>query len=170
MKKIIVYSSKTGNTKKIAEAIHSLDRSVPLCSIDEIYDPTVLNSYEIIILGGWIDKGTLDSKSLKIAETLSEKKVGYFFTLGADPYSKHCQDSCDNIEALLLEKGNEIVGKFFCQGAIDPQLIAWMNTLPSESKMAPTEERKARWKSAESHPDEGDRVNAMRAFSQLMCQ
>lgn len=168
MKKIIIYSSKTGNTKKIAEAIHSLDREISIISVDEIKDLSLLENYDTIFLGGWIDRGTFDGKALNLAKEIKEKKVGYFFTLGAEPNSNHCSDCRENIESLLLSNGNEIVAKFWCQGAIDPKLIEWMSQLPIDHHMAPSQERRERWVRAASHPDEGDRVNVMRAFSEAV--
>lgn len=163
MKTLITYSSKTGNTKKVAEAILT---AIPNAELKDINDVLYLD-YDLIILGGWIDRATFDSKSLNFAKKLKKKKVAYFFTLGAHPNSDHSKDCVNNIETLLVENNNEIIGKYFCQGAIDPKLISWMSTLPTDHKMHPSEERKQRWKDAASHPNNFDLENTTKTFIEI---
>jgi flavodoxin len=160
MKILVTYSSKTGNTKKIAEAIHS---SLPKSELKDISDVDNLD-YDVILVGGWVDKATFDAKSLKFTETLKNRKTGFFFTLGAYPDSKHAQDCVENIQNLFLKNENEIVGHYFCQGAIDPKLMEWMSKLPANHSHAPDEARRKRWADAASHPDNNDIAKAKEAF------
>lgn len=164
MKILITYSSKTGNTKKVAEAIKSSLKDAHLEPIENI---TNIDDYNLIIVGGWIDRATFDSKTLNFIKTISNKKVGYFFTLGACPTSDHAKDCVNNIKNLFLENNNTIVANYFCQGAIDPKLISWMSTLPEDHKMYPNKERKQRWEDAASHPDNNDLENSKKAFIKL---
>lgn len=161
MKTLITYSSKTGNTKKVAEAIYS---SLMEADLKAIEDVSSIEEYDFIITGGWIDRATFDAKALNFTKTISNKKVGYFFTLGASPESDHAKDCVNNINNLFLENNNTIVANYFCQGAIDPKLISWMSTLPEDHKMYPSKERKQRWEDASSHPDNIDLENAKKVF------
>lgn len=164
MKILITYSSKTGNTKKVAESIFSAIPTADLKNVDELENL----DYDFIIIGGWIDKGIFDPKGLKIAKEIFNKKVAFFFTLGAYPDSQHAKDCVTNITKLLEENNNEVIGHFFCQGAIDPKLIAWMSSLPSNHVMAPSEERKKRWADASTHPDKLDLENAYKTFKNIL--
>lgn len=164
MKTVIVYSSKTGNTRKVADAIHEVVEGSEIKCCKENLE----KEYDLYILGGWIDRATFDSGMLKFVENIKDQKVAYFFTLGAEPDSKHAQDCRDNIEKLLLENRNEILGNFCCQGAIDPKLIDWMLKLPSDHHMAPNEARKNRWKVAASHPDQEDLERAKEVFENIV--
>lgn len=152
MKILITYSSKTGNTEKIAQAIHKSIPTADLLPISEIVD---LN-YDLIFIGGWIDRANFDQTALTLAQQIFDKDVAYFFTLGAYPYSEHAKECIHNIETLLNNNNNNIIGGYFCQGAIDPKLISWFSTLPSDHRMAPNDERKQRWEDAKSHPDHLD--------------
>lgn len=163
MKTVIVYSSKTGNTKKVAEAIHEAIEGSEIKSSKENLE----KEYDLYILGGWIDRGTFDSGMLKFAENIKNKKTAYFFTLGAEPDSAHGEDCRRNIEKLLLENGNQVLEGFSCQGAIDPKLIDWMLKLPTDHHMAPNEARKNRWKAAASHPDQEDLEKAKKIFKNI---
>ena len=98
MKTLITYSTKTGNTKKVAEAI---SKTITNSEIMDIADVQNLD-YDLIIVGTWIDKGTADAKALKFINGIKDKNTAFFFTLGAYPDSKHAQDCIDNIQSYLL--------------------------------------------------------------------
>lgn len=160
MKILITYSSKTGNTKKVAEAIKSQIPQADIFSVSEIQNMEKIEKYDLIFIGGWIDKGTFDAGAFKTAELIRNKKTAYFFTLGAYPDSDHARDCVKNIDTLLEKNSNEIMGRFFCQGAIDPQLIKYLSSLPQGHIMSPNAERIKRWKDAASHPNTDDLENA----------
>lgn len=165
MKTLIAYSSKTGNTRKVGEAVL---KAFPQGEIVDISDVTDVNGYDLVVVGTWIDKGTADTKALKFIETIENKKVAYYFTLGAYPNSKHAEDCIGAIDKLFTDNGNEITGRFHCQGAIDPKLIAWMSELPEEHPHSPNPERLKRWEDASKHPNEEDFDNAYNAFTEIL--
>lgn len=156
MKILITYSSKTGNTKKVATEISKQILKADFLPINEVNNL----DYDLFIIGGWIDKATFDSSTTKFINKLSNKKIAYFYTLGAYPDSDHSKECVKNIDKIFEINNNEIVARFFCQGAIDPKLISWMSKLPSEHIMAPTEERIKKWEIAKNHPDATDLKNA----------
>ncbi|MGL6066621.1 MAG: flavodoxin family protein [Cetobacterium sp.] len=160
MKILITYSSKTGNTEKIAKSIHAIVPNADLLPISEIINL----DYDLIFVGGWIDRATFDQTALTLAKQIFDKNVAYFFTLGAYPDSDHAKDCVKNIETLLKENNNNIIEGYFCQGAIDPKLIAWFSTLTPDHKMAPSKERVKRWEDAKPHPDEND-LNSAKEFA-----
>ena len=56
MKSIVIYSSLTGNTKQVAEAITSvLPADTPCVSMHEL--PSDIASYDLVFAGFWVDKG-----------------------------------------------------------------------------------------------------------------
>ncbi len=163
MKNLVIYSSKTGNTKKVAEAIYESIPNGEILSVDEVNH---LN-YENIIIGGWIDKGTFDEKALKILREIKNKNVAYFFTLGASIESDHAKYCATNIEEEIISKGNRLLGSFMSQGKIDPKLISALINLPKEHKMYPSKERMERWEAAKDHPNEEDLERVKRVFSEI---
>jgi len=164
MKTLIAYSSKTGNTRKVGEAIL---KAFPKGELRDISDVEHLD-YDLIITGTWIDKGTADTKALKFIETIKGKKTAYFFTLGAYPDSQHAMDCITAIDKLFTDNENELAGHFHCQGAIDPKLISWMSELPSEHPHSPNPERLKRWEDAANHPDQNDFDTAEKTFKEIL--
>ena len=118
MKCLILYSSMTGNTRKLAEAIHNqLDGLVPIQTVKDSVD---LNSYDTLCLGYWIKKGGCDKVTKKIWENIHGKKVILFGTMAADINSPLGQSQIERIEKAL-PADNEILGHFVCQGALSPE-------------------------------------------------
>ena len=64
----IVYSSLTGNTKVLADAIHE---ALPQdeCEYFGVSD-TVIPSSELLYIGFWTDKGNADTKTLQLLSQL----------------------------------------------------------------------------------------------------
>lgn len=164
MKTLIAYSSKTGNTKKIGEAIL---KAFPKGEMKDIAD---INNFDhdLIIIGAWIDKGTADKKALDFIKKIKGKKVAYFFTLGAFPNSEHANNCIKNINKLFLDNKNIIIGNFHCQGTIDPKLISWMTDLPSEHPHSLNKERIERWEEASKHPNKDDFKDAYNYFVNII--
>ncbi len=154
MKTLIVYSSKTGNTRKVAEAVSKQLPDAELFDAKTAPDPA---GYDLVFMGFWVDKGTADKGARKFMEKISNQRVALFATLGAYPDSEHATKSLDAAGELIPTC--EIVDRFICQGAIDPKLIKWMKLLPKGHPHAVDDARKKRWADAESHPDEQDFKN-----------
>ena len=69
MKSIVIYSSLTGNTKQVAEAITSvLPAGTPCVSMKEL--PSDLSSYDLVFAGFWVDKGTANKEARDVLGTL----------------------------------------------------------------------------------------------------
>lgn len=164
MKVLVTYSSKTGNTKKVAI---SISKAIENSKLLDISDVDTLD-YDLIILGTWIDRATADAKAMEFIKQLKNKNVAFFFTLGAYPNSEHAKDCVKNITNLFEENGNNILGHYFCQGAIDQNLIEMMKSFPENHPHAPTPERIKRWEEAKLHPNEEDLQKAYRYFKKLI--
>ena len=160
MKCKVIYSSKTGNTRKVAEAIlEKMPAGTSIASVDESPD---LSGSDLLVIGYWIDKGTADAKALKFIENVKSTKVVFFATLGAYPDSEHGKDCIKNGYKLFEDNGCVVVDSFLCQGAIDPKLMEWMKALPEDHPHAPDDARRKRWAEAAKHPDVDDLANAQR--------
>ena len=72
MKILLVYSSQTGNTKKLADFLASINNDIELHNISDELD---LTEYKNIIIGGWIFKGDLDTKSLEFVRKISNNLI-----------------------------------------------------------------------------------------------
>ena len=150
MKALVVYSSRTGNTRKIAEAIAAV---LPGCEIYPVESAPAPEGYDLVAVGYWVDKGMRDAK------------VALFGTLGAWPDSDHARDCIAQGEALVNapERRNKVLGTYLCQGKVDPKIVAMMQKMASDVHPM-TPERKARLEEAAKHPDEADCLRAQEAF------
>ena len=166
MKYAVIYSSKTGNTKKVAEAIH---RVMPEgTGIYPVEEAPEAGQVEIPILGFWVDRGLPDEKMKSYIKKLKDKKrVGLFATLGAYPDSKHAVETMERSKGLF-EKNCRIFATFICQGRIDPVLTEKFKKLPADHPHAMTPERIARHEAAKKHPDEIDLANAQEVFQKAV--
>ena len=165
MKTLVTYSTLTGNTKKVAEAIfEAVSGEKELLPIKEVSNH---ENYDKIIVGYWVDKGDANEECKKFMDLLKNKKVGTFGTLGAYPDSDHSKNCVKKIGDSLRENGNEVIAEFICQGAIDPKLMDMMRKMGDKGPHAVNPERIARWAEAAKHPNEDDFNNAKKVFGDL---
>lgn len=162
MKILITYSSKTGNTKKLAEGLYNNlgHENMDIMPISEVNN---LDNYDTVLAGYWVDKGGPNEEAKVFMENLQGKKVGLFATLGAYPDSEHAWKSLVNGESLVSEK-NTVIGKYICQGKIDKRLIESFKNLPEGHVHRVTEEKLKRYKIAENHPNEIDILAGVNLF------
>ena len=165
MKSMIVYSSKTGNTRMVAKAIQAVfPHGTEVYSVEDAPDP---DFYDFLALGFWVDKGSADPKARGYFKRVKGKKIALFGTLGAYPDSDHATQCLERVREL--NHANEILGEFLCQGRVDPDLVRMMETkMKDDPHHSMTPERKKRLAEAEKHPDEADLTAARIYFRDLL--
>ncbi|MFI3270957.1 MAG: flavodoxin family protein [Pseudomonadota bacterium] len=170
MKTLVLYSSKTGNTKLIAEAMASVLDDATILPIEQTPSTEDFACYDMVCIGYWVDKGLPDAKCLQVIKSLNGCNVALFGTLGAYPDSDHAKECIQNSEVMLNEenRSNTCYGSFLCQGKVDPRILEMMQKMASAAHPM-TEERKARIEEAKKHPNEQDCLNAQ-AFMQGVAQ
>lgn len=100
----------------MAEAIKLQIPQADIFSVSEIQNMEKTEKYDLIFIGGWIDRGTFDTGALKTAELIKNKKTAYFFTLGAYPDSDHAKNCVKNIDTLLEKIQTKFWEDFFVRG------------------------------------------------------
>lgn len=112
MKIAIVYSSNTGNTKIIAEAIKE-----ELSNEDIVYFGKPENNIEadIYIVGSWTDKGNCSSEIKEFLTKLNYKKIAYFGTAGFGGQTEYYETLFNRVKENI-NNTNQILGYFYCQG------------------------------------------------------
>lgn len=165
MKMLITYSSLTGNTKKLAEGIYAHFKDhADICAVDAV---GALDDYDVILHGYWVNRGGPDDASKAFLESLRNKRVGIFATLGAYPDSEHAGKSLDSGEACL-DASNTLIGRFICQGAVSKSVQERMYTFPEDHPHYPDAKRIQRWKDASTHPDDIDIRRAIQVFAHAL--
>jgi len=155
MKAAVVYSTLTGNTKRVSEAFcKGLGEGAEIFDVDAAPDPA---GYDLVVIGFWVDRGHPDQKAMDFMKKVSGKKVFSLFTLGAKPKTAHAF-KCAYTAKTYYGSGCEEIGCWHCQGAIDPKLIERMRQMPKVpgNPHAATPETEARWAEAAKHPDAED--------------
>ena len=134
----VIYSSRTGNTEKVAkqlaEALGATCHSVK--------DTSAVPEGADLCVGTWIDRGTADAGAKKYIESLRGRRVFLYGTLGAEPDSQHAEKCIANIRALFAP--------------------------PKDNVHAFTEENAARYAAAASHPDENDFAQVIAAAKEAL--
>lgn len=167
MKILIAYSSITGNTKKVAESIfETLEGEKEIQWLDK--NPEIdLEEFDRVIVGFWVDKGSMNSCAKKFIKKIRNKDVGYICTLGAYPDSDHA-DKVREKAKNIISQNNRFIGGFLCQGSVNPRLVEKMGKFPLNLIHPLTPERLKRIEDAKSHPDSEDLENGKKYFSEIL--
>ncbi len=130
MKGLVVYSSNTGNTKKLAEEIYNGVSNMGDWSLEDVKNVSVTDEYDVVLLGGWAESGTLDKASLALLNNMnkSDKKIGLFITMGSRTKTEHGK-FCENNLTSLLKDCNSL-GVKLMQGKISDALMTKLAGMP----------------------------------------
>ena len=119
MKYAIVYSSKTGNTAQLAQAVQAT-----LPSGDCLYfgfPASQALQADLIFVGFWTDKGTCDSQTAAFLQTLTSQSVFLFGTAGFGGEEAYFQRILTAVQTNLAP-GVTVVGSFMCQGKMPKEV------------------------------------------------
>ena len=145
----IVYSSRTGNTALLAQAIRE---ALPAgdCLYFGAPDSRALEA-DTIYVGFWTDKGTCDEAVARFLQSITGQKVFLFGTAGFGGAPAYFDQILGRVKENL--KGADIVGSYMCQGkmpeAVRSRYLA-MEESPRRTAMLENFEQ------ALSHPDARD--------------
>lgn len=129
----------------------------------------ILNQYENLAIGFWLDRGGATPKFAKFLREICGKKIALFMSCGADPQSEHSQKIIDKVASNLIAQGNEIAGKFVCQGKISDEIIAQIRAIYTQKNIEIPASRIENWEKSRPHPDENDLKNAREFFAKVFC-
>lgn len=110
MKTLVTYSSKGGNTKKVADAIYEQLHDGGKVNVDLLHLDDVENfdDYKAIIVGYWADKGKADEVASKYLPQIKNKDMGIFITMGVDTKSDHGKEVVIDAKEKLENQGNRV--------------------------------------------------------------
>ena len=146
----IVYSSRTGNTRQLAEAIRTV-----LPAADCLYcgapAPEALAA-DTLYVGFWTDKGDCDADLAAFLGQITGQKVFLFGTAGfggAPEYFDHILTAVRG----HLPQGTVLTGSYMCQGRMPAAVRTRYEAMEESPRRAAMLENFDR---ALSHPDEAD--------------
>lgn len=146
----IVYSSRTGNTKALADAIREVLPPEDCCYFGPP-DAAALAAQRLYI-GFWTDKGTCDGDTAAFLAQLTNQEVFLFGTAGFGGSAEYFEQIAHRVETLL-PAGVTVLGHHLCQGRMPMtvrQRYAAMEDSPRRTQMLEN------FNAALSHPDAED--------------
>ena len=152
MKSLVLWSSRTGNTKAVAQAIYDAlpgDKDM----IEEGRD-TDTAGYDLIFVGFWGFRRGADMAARRTLSSLHNHKVAIYSTAGTYPDSPAARDYLAN-DAALLPEASTCLGTFICNGR-EHSFPLEKRSEHAEKVHPMTPERLARRWEAEKHPNEED--------------
>lgn len=151
---LIIYSSKTGNTKLVCNEVFTRTKLFnKIINIDDINNLDI-NEYQNILVGYWNYMGKCDPKTEHLlTQILKGKNIFLLGTLGAYDNSKHADNMKEKVRNFALIN-NQVIGEFACRGKID------MSIDMIKAHQNYTEEDRIRKESSLEHPNEDDFKNA----------
>jgi len=156
MKKILVtYFSRTGNTKKVAEAIYqSLEDDKEIKPIEEGLD---LQPYHLIFVGFPVHSHSVPYKVEQFLKKIPpDKKIAFFSTHGSLNGHRLSQEALEH--ATVLASKAKVLGTFSCRGKLSFEALEVLAKSPEHQEWTEMAS------SANTHPDEHDLADA-RAFA-----
>ncbi len=161
MKVQVIYSSLTGCTEKVANAIYN-GIDVEQKSIHNLKDGAPALDGDIILLGYWGISGNPNDDMKAFLKTIKGKAVGIFCTLGFYADSGHARQTLEaGID--LVKDNNEVIGGFVCNGAVAQNLIDGQG---KGGVHTPTEQKEIRWEIVKSHPTAAECALAAERFDE----
>ena len=151
----IIYSSKTGNTKKLAEAIYN---TLPQneCSYYGTVDKIDDELSNVIYIGFWTEKGNADLLTLEFLKKLKNKKIFLFGTAGYGESEKYFEGIINNLKKNI-DSSNTIIGTFMCQGKMPLSVRERYEKMREQNNISLNIDKLiANFDKALSHPDEDD--------------
>lgn len=149
----IIFSSPTGNTRLLADAIRDAlpEENCNYFGVSENAD----TQSDILFIGFWTDKGTADKATLDLLEKLKIK--GFFFSERRASAETKSTSKNPRKHKKSISGSNITVGEYMCQGKM-PQTVreryikmkSLPNPVPNLDMLIENFDR------ALSHPDEND--------------
>lgn len=117
----VVYDSRTGNTKKVADAIYmALPSSCEKDILDvHDYDSRVDGNGDLYFVGYWVRRGSASVEILQLLSSLHGKKAALFGTCGLMPVGEKGGDCLSETVRVWLPEDSVYLGSFLCRGRMD---------------------------------------------------
>ena len=117
MKYAVVYSSVTGNTEKLANAIK---QKIGECYFGKPSDEAL--EADVLFVGFWAIGNSCGADIKSFIEKLTGKKVFLFATVGYGNTKEYYDGILDSVKAMV-PSSNTIIGAYACQGKVSEAIV-----------------------------------------------
>ena len=160
MKVLVAFHSKTGNTEKLAQAIHHAVANTAEKDLLPIADVAGAGHYDLVFVGFPVISHSVPLKVTRSLEGLPEgTNLALFATHGSFRGGELAVSAF--FHAIGLSKGKHVLGSYGCQGQVDDKVIEALRGKPEHRGWV------MEANAAVGHPDAADRQDAME-FARLM--
>ena len=148
-KTLVTYYSRTGNTQKIAEAIHeAVDGEKALTPIQDLKE-TEISSFSLIFIGFPVHSHSVPMVVHDFLKNIpAGKKVALFSTHGTLTGSLLSREALES--ATVVAAKAQVLGTFSCRGRVSLQALDVLMKSPEHNAWTEIAV------SAATHPDESD--------------
>lgn len=166
MKYAILFSSQTGNTARLAEALREY-----LPQKDCVYfgapDEQALSA-PIIFTGFWTDKGSCDETTKAFLKTLRDRQLFLFGTAGFGGNAAYFEEILKAVKANI-DTTVSVMGDFMCQGKMSASVLErYEKMLVSGNDCIRAQKMIENFHSAASHPDQTDLENLKHMANKIL--
>lgn len=162
----IIYSSKTGNTKLIAESIKEALPKEYIIYFGNV--PKEIPEADLYIIGSWTDKGNATDDIIEVLKELKNKKIAYFGTAGFEESREYYQKLFLRVKASI-DPSNQILGYFYCQGkmplSVKTRYEQLLREKPNNTNLKLSIKN---FDKALSHPDKNDLNNVKKWIQTIL--
>lgn len=151
----IIYSSRTGNTKKLAEAIYNV---LPQNSCDYYGEIDKIENElsKVLYIGFCTEKEDADLQTIELLKQLKNKKIFLFGTAGYGESEKYFKNIVDNVKKNI-DSSNTIIGTFMCQDKMPLSVLERYKKMKEQkNSMFNIDNLIVNFDKALSHPNEND--------------
>lgn len=162
MKLLITYTSKTGNTRRLAERLAEglgRDHAVELRRIETL-DPRRLPDCDALLIGTWVHRADSVTTGARFIRGVHGRPVILFATLAAAPDSAHGQKTRANLSALL-PGDNRLLDCLLLPGKASEDMLAKLRLVPAFVLPAELKQRMMETVAASRAADEADYAEAL---------
>jgi flavodoxin len=160
----------TGNTEKIAKAIHdevSKEHEADLKKIDEVSADT-FKKYDLIFVGTPAHAGDLAGPVKEVLNSLPKSpkyKIAGFYTHMAPIWEKEVQSAVrGSFDKIIKEKRIKYMGTYNCMGNPDPNVAKMVK----EARKMPDDEFNEYMEEAKKHPSPEDEQKAKKFAKEVL--
>lgn len=154
---LVIYSSRTGNTEKVAmEIFENLPgKSKDIQRVEEYTGEDA----DLYFVGFWNNKGTCSGDIMNLLGSLHGKQVVLFGTCGMGKDQAYYDRVARQVEALIPDD-SECIGYFLCPGKMPPQVLERYRKLQAMSDGPQIRSMIRNYEEAMLHPDHEDLEHA----------
>ncbi len=154
---LVVYTSKTGNTQKVAVKIFEAlpGKSKDIVSLEELGGEEA----DTYFVGFWNNRGICTTEVIDFLSGLHGKRVALFGTCGLSG-NKDYFKQVEKQVSVFIPDDNEYLGCFLCGGKMAPRVLEKYRQMQVVCDTPQIRNLIAAYEDAMLHPDEQDFQNA----------